>query len=525
MERTLRDADVVVVGAGLGGLTTAAYLAVLGRRVVVVDRHSVAGGNATVFRHRGFEFDVGVHYLGDCGPGGSIPGVLEPLGVTLEFAEMDPDGFDTFVFPDQVLEIPKGVDVFRERLHETFPSEREGVDTYLDAIVAVDRALLGGGPSEPLTAHAGSTLGGVFDDLGLSPRLRSLLGGQHGTYALPPSRASFVLHAVLAMHYLKGAYYPVGGGQVIADALADVIRGHGGEIVLRTPVERIVVEEGAARGVRLRPPSPERRRGVPEEIRAPVVVSNADLKRTVLELVGPEHFPSETVEAVRGYRMALPLFVEYLVIDRDLRTEGHPNTNVYVVSDDDVEGQYGTLEAGRLPDPPMAYMTFASLKDPTNPRLCRPGQTNLQVMTLVPAAHRYWGVGGGPAAGERYRRNREYAARKREVADRLLATAERGLPGLRDAIVFEESATPITHERFVRSTGGTSYGIECSPDQFLFHRPAPTTPVRGLFLCGASTMGAHGIAGVMGGGVMTASAVAGAPVRELAGQRLAATRG
>jgi all-trans-retinol 13,14-reductase len=73
---TLLEPDVVVVGAGLGGLTTAAYLAAAGRRVVVVDRHYVAGGNATVFTHDGYEFDVGVHYLGDCEPGGLIQSVL-----------------------------------------------------------------------------------------------------------------------------------------------------------------------------------------------------------------------------------------------------------------------------------------------------------------------------------------------------------------------------------------------------------------------------------------------------------------
>jgi len=85
--------------------------------------------------------------------------------------------------------------------------------------------------------------------------------------------------------------------------------------------------------------------------------------------------------------------------------------------------------------------------------------------------------------------------------------------------VFRETATPITHERFTWSTGGTSYGIECTPDQFLFNRPSPATPVRGLFLAGASTTGAHGIVGTMGGGLMTASAVAEANVQELIGRR------
>lgn len=511
----LHDADVVVVGAGLGGLAAAAYLAGSGKRVIVVDRHSVAGGNGTVFTHHGFEFDVGLHYIGDCEAGGLIPKVLTPLGIELVYREMDPDGFDTFVLPDETFRVPRGVDVFQARLDARFPSEREGIAAYLDTIVALDAAITGNGKPDVLFQHTSTTLGALFDELRLSARLRTILAGQHGTYALPPSRASLVLHAALVMHYLKGAYYPEGGGQVIADRLAEYVTAHRGEIVLRTEVRAIEVHDGRVSGVRVHAPSPERARGVPEVISAPVVVSNADLKRTYLELLAPEHVPADLLATVRGYEMALPLHVEYLVLGRDLAAEGHPNTNVLVFPDDDAEGAYAALEAGHLPPEPFAYLTFASLKDPTNPRLCPPGHTNMQVMSLAPRDLGFWGLEHGPAEGERYRTNPAYLARKHEVGKRLLAVAERGLPGLNESIVYDESATPITHERFVRSTGGTSYGIACTPEQFMLGRPGPVSPVPGLYLCGASTIAGHGIAAVMQGGVMAAGAVLGVPTKKL----------
>jgi all-trans-retinol 13,14-reductase len=493
------DADVVVIGAGLGGLTAAAYLAAAGRRVIVVDRHSVAGGNGTVFTHHGFEFDVGIHYLGDCGPGGLIPAVLAPLGIELAFREMDPDGFDTFVLPDEVFRIPKGVDAFRERLLARFPTERTAVDGYLGG----DRGHRPRHPGRPTRPpphpwrqHARAPLRRAA----MSPRLRTILAGQHGTYAVAPARVSLVLHAALVMHYLKGAYYPEGGGQAIAHHLAATAERLGAQILLRADVTAIEVEGGRVRGVRIHTPSPMRAQGVPEVIHAPVVVSNADLKRTILELLPDDAVPSDLRARVAGYEMALPLFVEYLVIDRDLRAEGHPNTNVWVFPDDDVDGAYATLESGRMPAHPFAYLTFASLKDPTNPRLCPPGHTNLQVMTLVPGQHEFWGVAGGPVHGERYRRNATYLARKQALTAALLEVADRGLPGIREAIVHQESATPVTHERFVRSTDGTSYGIAATPEQFMLGRPGPTTPIEGLHLCGASTISGHGVGGVMRGG-------------------------
>ena len=511
-----RDADVVVVGAGLGGLVVAAYAAAAGRRVVVVDRHSVVGGNASVFAHHGYEFDVGVHYVGDCEPGGGIPSVLEPLGIRLSWRELDPDGFDTYVLPDgTVFRVPKGVDAFRDRLAAACPDERAAIDAFFDAVVEVDAGLRGRGAPDALMRYAMSTLAEVFDELHASPRLRLLLGGQHAIYALPPSRTSFVFHAAVVMHYARGAFYPEGGGQVIADALAASIQANGGEILLQTPVDRILVEGGRARGVRLQPPTPLRERGVPEEILAPVVVSNADLKRTWLELVEPEHLPAGFLDTVRGYRMALPLFVLYLILDRDLRAEGWPNSNLFVLPGDDVESLYAHLDADRMPADSPVFMSLASLKDPTNPRLCRPGQTNLQLMSLSPGTHRFWGreTSSGVASG--YRRDPKYLERKRELRDVMVPLAERAVPGLGEAIVYQESATAMTHERFVRSTGGTSYGIEASPDQFLFNRPAPGTPIEGLFVVGASTIGGHGIAGVMSGGLMAAGAVLGAPVGDL----------
>ncbi|BBX16791.1 phytoene dehydrogenase [Mycolicibacterium duvalii] len=508
MATTRSDAEAIVIGAGTGGLTAAAYLAALGRRVLVVDRQPMPGGNTASFTHDGYEFDIGLHYLG--GWAGSHPGlraVLEPLGIDLRYRELDPDGFDELVFDGMTFRVPRGIEEFRARLHEQFPDERDRIDRHLRRIATITDELEAAAPVrfEPRSllstvwrtrvaaATAPVTLGRWFDHLGCSPRLRTVLNWCHGIAGVAPSEISLGMHAVGVMHYLAGAWYPEGGGRSVVNALLRVILDHGGEVLLDSEAELIHVDDHGVCGVRVTDSV-----GTSHELRTRAVISAADIKHTYGRLLAEVDIPARVQRRVRNYRMAAPLFVDYLILDRDLRAEGVSNHNWLVCTDDDVDGLYKACARGesRIGS---AFITAASVKDPDNPRLCRAGQTNLQVMSIAPAGRGFWGD------------NDAYARRKSEFRDALLAVAERAIPGLRDAIVYEESASPVTWERYLRNSGGTSYGIAATPDQWMLRRPGAKTDIPGLFLAGASTRTGHGITGVAIGGMEAAALAAGAP--------------
>ena len=424
---------------------------------------------------------------------------------------MDAD-FEQLTFPDMEFSIPRDRDEFERRLLERFPAEARGIRRYIRFLEQADRmtelrleepalrtlwTLL---RSPLLLRYANSTFGRFMDSCTKDPRLRSIMASQHGTYTVAPGEVSSVLHAGLQNHYFtNGGWYPEGGAQVVADRLADAVEDRGGQIRLRSHVEKIDVKDGAVCGVTFSNKHLGRR-----QVGAGLVISNADLKRTVFELVGSDNFPAAYAERVRGFEMALPLFVVYLGLDIPADRLPYGNVNRWSFGNYDFDGEYAQLKAGSISEHPFIYIATASCKDPGNSKLAPPGHTNMQVMTAVPSSPQFWGVTEEQIRDGSYQASEQYRATKERVTAMVLEEAERLVPGLREHVVFCESATPMTHTRYTGSTAGTSYGIAATPAQFLTKRPGARTPIKGLLMAGASMRSGHGIAGSMLSGVHAA---------------------
>ena len=500
--------DAVVVGGGMGGLVCAAYLAVAGRRVLLAEQHDVVGGNSQVFRRRRrYEFDVGVHYLGDCGPDGILPAVLSGLGAAarIGFRPLDPDGFDRLLLPGLRVDVPVGWDRYRDRMTAALPAQAAGIARCVAVVRAAAEDLRGRltGRWQPgdaahreLLLQGSGTLGALFARCGLSPRAATLLAAQSGNYGSPPSGTQVSVHAAMLDHYLRGAYYPLGGGQMLPATLVEVIEAHGGTVRTRCPVRRIVVgDDRRVRGVLLADGG---------SVRAPVVVSNADYRRTVLTLCQPGVFPASVVSRTEAAGSRAAVAVLYLALDRPLEL---PNANLWCWAGDDIEDAYaralapGAGSGGRGAEVPFAFLSFASLKDPGNPRVCPPGHSNFQVMTLVPPDD------GGELAG--YRRDGGYLAAKAGLTGALLDAAERAVGPFRGRITHQESATARTNRRYTGSASGSPYGLDRwgGPGR----RPDVRTSVEGLYVTGRDTRHQAGIAGTAVGGVTAAGHVLGRP--------------
>ncbi len=506
------DYDAIVIGSGIGGLASAAMLAKHGgRRVLVLERHYTPGGYTHVFHRPGYEWDVGVHYIGDVAPGSTTRRVFDDISDgRIEWADMG-EVYDRVIIGGEIYDLPKGRRNLRDMLVSRFPAEEAGIDRYFEAVrTAVASSLpfqaaktmprevqAESGPflRKNFTAWADRTTREVLEELTTDQRLIAVLTAQFGDYGLPPAESSFAMHALLVHHYFRGGYYPVGGSGVIAESIIPVIERSGGLVLINADVAEVVVEEGRAVGVRM---------AVDDRvIRAPIVISDAGVLNTFGTLLPPEAAEAAGLRAeLAEVSPSMAHLCLYLGFEETAEALGMPRHNLWIYPNEDYEQ---TIEDSRT-DPeaplPMVYVSFPAAKDPDFERR-HPGHSTVDVITAAPYEwFEQW-------EGTKWkRRGADYDAFKDRLAQRMMDALFEQMPQLRGKVAFYEISTPLTTAHFAGYGRGELYGLDHTPDRFRKGFLQPATPIPGLYLTGQDIVSC-GVAGAMFAGVLTATTVLG----------------
>ena len=474
--------DAAIVGAGIGGLVCANLLARAGLRVLLVEQHYMAGGYCSTFRRKGFTFDAATHFYPLLGNPATVTGrLLRDLGVTTGWIKMDP--VDQFHFPDgSRFAIPADFDRYRRLLDAAFPDEREALDRFFT--LARQAYLCGllyyfrGHDTDRLDAFRTLTLRDALDRHFRDPKLKLLLTADCGHWGSPPSRISFVFDAMLRLAYFLGNYYPAGGSQAFADALAERFEAEGGDILMQSTVRRILVERGRVSGIDVET-GPLRARSL-VRVGADAVVSNADLVSTLERLLAGEPAAAEALASVRRLRPSWPCFLVHMGVD-GIPTAVLREAHGYHWSSWDSE-QVAT----------RAFKIFV----PTlyEPAMAPPGGHVVIVQKLTAID---------------FDRIGDWDAHKESVEREIVRRLDEIVPGFSRAIVTRLSASARTSHRYTLNHRGAMLGWEMSPDQLGPARPAIDGPIEGLHFAGHWTQPGGGVTPVIVSAMRVAERIAG----------------
>ena len=482
----------VVLGAGIGGLSAAASLAVRGLKVLVVEAHDRPGGYCSSWlrKVRGrdgvvgrYVFDAGVQDFSGLGPRGPLRRLLEALGAE---HRMDWRRVRHRYVQDGVrLDVPDHPGDMVTRLQALFPQDAgriagffaEMALVYADLYADVDET--GGVPMPPTSLaamqawtvrhpHAWRWMhqpyAEMLDAFLTDPRLKALLTTISEYVTDRPALLAVREMAPLFGYYLEGGWYPAGGSQRLAELLCAVVRENGGDVRLRTRAERILTEEGRAAGIVTADGTVHR---------APLVLANADVVGTLTRLVDPALLPRRYVQRVRGLKRGPTAVLVSLAV------EGIPNLPARVfVGADGLHfgiGNPSVIDGSLAPE----------------------GHAAVTMLCLRPENEAAEWFGADAAANRR---------RKEAFADRLVAAAESVIPGLRDRILYRQTASPTTFTRYALTDNGNIYGA--ARGQWC---PPTKSPLPGLMLVGAGCQSGPGVEAVVISGVSAANLVTGIP--------------
>lgn len=486
--------NVISIGSGLGGLFAGNLLARKGHKVTIFESYCMPGGYTAGFTRRGYYFESGtINFEASA----SVFLAMKDIGV---LDQIDFERMNVRFFSEHFDGIPANYTQYKKMIYSGFPSEKEKLDAAfadLDAIVAA----MGNLDAPMPFLHSGlKAMKSLLPFILRGPKLMKL-GKQYGDlitsefaaryfekgsplhrlfmgYSYPDIPAISLAGALLSL--FEDFWTVKGGMQSWADVLAENFRKLGGELKLKSHVDRIITKNGAAAGVSSN--------NIVYD--ADVVIAAGDYKKTFLELLDDRNLiPQGLRDSIGKAAVSEGYFTVYLGLDMPNEELAGYMKVAHVISCDKKPG-YDIYNPN---DAEFFSKTSATLFSPSmiNPKHAPQGKSSLMLMTMAPY---HWMDNWGGGDRQVYRQLKEKAM------EAMIEHASRMIPGLREHIQYEDAATPLTYARFTHNTDGATSAWSFNP-QKKFHRSIFSvnvkTPVKNLYIGSCWAMQYGGIPGAL----------------------------
>ena len=499
--------DAVIIGSGIGSLTTAAILADNGMQVVVLERHEQLGGYTQSFQRQSWHWDVAVHYISCMEPEELFfHGCRYLTENRIRWKKM-PNVFDHYCFPDFQVDVPSIPEEYRRHLKSLFPGEHHAIDRYFDDLLFFRKRLAWLWAPKilpmPILRFLHPFLRLVFrkipeqstgqylERIGCSEKLKAAICAPWGTFGGLPGESSIYEHWLTPGSYLSGAWYPAGGVSSVPKSLRRFIENRGGSIRTNAGVKEIVVDDSGkkASGVRL---------DSGELVRGKYVISGIGIWSTFTKLVPGQCVPREMQEVLGEYDRSVSYTQLFAGLNGDPSTiPGIDGSNYWISSTTKFPQEIKELKSDQ--DDRLAIesvmLTFPSLKDP-----------DATSHTLTICAWVNYGFFEKWSKSKSHQHPLDYDVMKTRLKEALLEPVLNKFPQLQYLIEYTEVSTPLTAKHYMGHAKGSAYGLSSPPGRYNDNRLHPKTAIDGLFLTG-SDIASSGVPGAFAGGVFCASVI------------------
>ena len=487
----MNNPDVIIIGGGLGGLVAGAKLSKEGKKVMVVEQHSIPGGCATNFKRVGSSMDAGLHEIGGIAESDISHEIFKELRIfeNIEFLKL-PEFYRftnsriDIVIPDNRIDAEK-------ILIEKFPEEETGIRKFFKEIMGYRRELNRMPrrglklylqvPFFPLlypriVSTMNITVSRFMDKLIKNDDLKLALTANIGYYHDNPDTMAYSYFAIAQAGYYSGGYYIKGGSQKLSDYLTSLIKKNNGEVLLSHKVNKILTKNNKAVGIEYTKTTGE---SEPVKVYGEKIIANAAIPNVLNDLLPPE-LSSKMQKKTEAMEIACSLLSIYFFFKKPIRELGNKHYSTFVFSPD-IHDLHQFDPHADFKDRGFVFVDYSQIDS----QLAAPGKGVGAICTIDYLDD--W---------NRLSRT-DYKAKKDEVAKIYIERLDRLVPGIKDQIEFYEVGTPMTIERYTLNPKGTPYGFAQIPGQSGIKRIPNKSAIENLYFASAWTMPGGGFIGAI----------------------------
>jgi all-trans-retinol 13,14-reductase len=482
--------DVLIIGSGLGGLQCAYILSKEGYNVCVLEKNRVLGGCLQTFTRCGTVFDTGMHYIGGMDKGQILNRLFNyfDLNSRLKLKRLDEDGYDIIRYGDKDYKLAMGYERFVETMIEQFPSEGNAVKAYLSKLKEIRDSVDFYNLENISTSNTsyfkyyGVSIADFLDSITANETLKNVLAGMAPLYGGIKEKSPLYIPMVIHSSYLEGAYRFVQGGSQLSDYLAESVLAHGGTIMRKAEVTRILYSGGMITSLEI---------NHSDKIEATHVISDIHPK-ALMKLMDEHAFKPAYRHRISSIGETYGMFSIYL----SMKEKAFPyiNKNYFCYQVKDLWNDFHYTEEIW----PGGYMIHFS------PVSENAAYTDAAIVNTIMR----WEEVLPWVNTTVENRGDDYRAFKQRKADKVLKVLERDFPGINQAIKFVYTSSPLTYRDYTGTWEGSVYGIQKDYNNPMKTLILPRTHLKNLLLTGQN-INVHGVVGVTIGAFLTCSELLG----------------